>query len=119
VVACSTVTGEPDGIHLSVEEWNARWGEWLTSMALCGRSAEQGALPEGTAVTCAGCEDRRDHYERILAGRPVAEQERLAEAEAKLRRIEQMADAWQQAFPDTIRTAAVVEALRITIGEQP
>jgi hypothetical protein len=36
----------------------------------------------------------------------------------KLARIEQMADAWKQRFPDTIRTAAVVEALRIVIQEQ-
>lgn len=78
VVACCTVTGEPDGTHLTVEEWSPRWKEWLTGIALCGQSADQGALPAGTAVTCANCEGYRDHYERALASRPTAEQEALA-----------------------------------------
>jgi len=78
VVACCTVTGEPDGTHLAVEEWSPRWQEWLTGMALCGQSADQGALPTGTAVTCASCEGHRDHYERALAGRLAADSERAA-----------------------------------------
>jgi hypothetical protein len=119
VVACCTVTGEPDGTHLSVEEWFPRWDEWLTGIALCGQSAEQGTLPPDTPVTCQDCEGYRDTYERALAGRPTAEQEELAALRRKLARIEQMADAWQQQFPDNIRTAAVVEALRIVIQEQP
>lgn len=83
VVECRTVTGDPDGTHLSVEGWHARLGEWLTSLALCGRSAEQGALPTGTAVTCADCESRRDSYERALAGRPTAEEEGIAAQRGK------------------------------------
>lgn len=84
VVECRTITGDPDGTHLSVEGWNARLGEWLTSLALCGRSAEQGALPAGTAVTCADCEGYRDTYERALAGQPTAEEERVARLQAQL-----------------------------------
>ncbi|WP_327066808.1 hypothetical protein [Kitasatospora sp. NBC_01302] len=41
------------------------------------------------------------------------------QARRKLARIEQMAAAWQQRFPDTIRTAAVVEAIRTITQEQP
>ena len=40
-------------------------------------------------------------------------------ARRKLARIEQMAAAWLARFPNTIRTAAVVEALRIVIQEHP
>lgn len=119
VVACCTVTGEPDGIHLSVEEWEPRWGEWLTGLALCGQSAEQGALDPNTLVTCLNCQGYRDGYERALTGRPSVEQEELASLRHKLARIEEMTAAWEQTFPDTIRTGAVVEALRIVIKEQP
>lgn len=91
VVRCCTVTGEPDGTHLSVEEWSPRWGEWLTSMALCGQSAEQGALPGGTAISCTACEDFRDSYERALAGRPTAEQEELERLNARWRHWKRLA----------------------------
>lgn len=37
----------------------------------------------------------------------------------KLARIEQMATAWEQQLPDTIRTATVVEAIRTVTQEQP
>lgn len=91
-VRCSTVRGEPDGVHLSVYEWEPRYQEWITGPALCGQSADQGALPDGTPVTCTGfagsCEGYRDSYERALAGRPTAEQEemaRLREENAQLR----------------------------------
>lgn len=82
-VACCTVAGEPDGIHLSVEEWAPQFGEWITGMALCGQSAEQGALPPDTPVTCAGCEGLRDRCERALAGRPTVELEQLARVTAQ------------------------------------
>lgn len=39
------------------------------------------------------------------------------DARRKLARIEQMANAWLGSFPDTIRTAAVVEAIRITLEQ--
>lgn len=118
-VRCSTVQGEPDGIHLSVLEWEPKFQEWVTGPAICGQSADQGALRGDTPITCAGfkgsCEDYRGAYERALAGRPTAEQEELQQLRRKLRRIEEMAAAWEQRLPDTIRTAAVVDAIRTTI----
>lgn len=41
------------------------------------------------------------------------------QARRKLARIEQMAAAWLDRFPDTIRTAAVVEAIRTVTQERP
>lgn len=84
VVECRTVRGEPDSIHLSVEEWSPRFGEWFTGMALCGQSADQGALDPATSITCQGCESHRDGYERALSGRPTAEQEELTALRAHL-----------------------------------
>lgn len=118
-VRCLTIEGKPDGTHLSIEEWSPRWDEWLTGMALCGQSAEQGALPAGTTITCQPCENHRDNYDRALDGRPTAEQEELDTLRRKLDRIDQMATAWEQQLPDTIRTATAVEALRTIIREQP
>lgn len=78
-VTCTTRNGDPDGTHLSLEKWLPQWGEWATGPALCGQSADQGALPEGTPVTCTGfdgsCESYRDTYQRAIDGRPTAEQE--------------------------------------------
>lgn len=78
-VACRTLQGDPDGIHLAVEEWIPRADAWVTGPALCGRSAEQGALPADTPVTCTdhdgSCESYRDSYQRALDGRPTAQQE--------------------------------------------
>jgi len=54
-------------VHLSVYEWEPRWEHWVTGLALCGTSAGQGALPEGTAVTCPDCEAYRPKYDRMLA----------------------------------------------------
>lgn len=66
-VRVTTISGEPDGVHLSVYEWLPGFEAWATGLALCGASAEQGALPEGTVVTCPGCEAYRPKYERYLA----------------------------------------------------
>lgn len=57
---------EPDLVHLSLYEWEPRWEEWLTGLALCGRSTEQGALPDGTEVTCPGCGAYREKYQTVL-----------------------------------------------------
>jgi hypothetical protein len=57
---------EPDLVHLSLYEWLPRWEEWATGLALCGRSTEQGALPEGTEVTCSYCEAYRPQYQAVL-----------------------------------------------------
>lgn len=115
VVACCTVTGEPDGTHLSVEEWSPRWQEWLTSMALCGQSAEQGALPTDTVVTCTGCEGRRDHYERALTGRPTAEQEQIASLLGQVDRIR----AWASATEHGAAAAEILQLLDQPHQEAP
>ncbi|WP_333745484.1 hypothetical protein [Streptomyces sp. IBSBF 2950] len=90
-VACTTVDGAPDGIHLSVEKWLPEFGERVTGQALCGRSAEQGALPADTPITCTGhegsCESYRDSYDRALGGRPTAAQEELDRVRAERDRL--------------------------------
>jgi len=40
-------------------------------------------------------------------------------AEARIARLRQMADAWEQQLPDVIRTATAVEAIRMATGDQP
>ncbi|MFJ6215046.1 hypothetical protein ACIQGZ_17175 [Streptomyces sp. NPDC092296] len=67
-VASAMAKGEPDGIHLSALEWVPRLGEYITGMALCGQSAEQGALPDDTPVTCQGCEDYRARHVQVPFG---------------------------------------------------
>jgi hypothetical protein len=57
---------EPDLVHLSLYEWLPHWEEWATGLALCGRSTEQGALLEGTEVTCEPCQAYRDRYQAVL-----------------------------------------------------
>lgn len=72
-------------------------------------------------------EAERDRYAGVVASIPDGNdaallarvRSELATARRKLYRIEEMAGAWQKTFPDSIRTAAVVEALRIVIGDQP
>lgn len=54
-------------VHLSVYRWIPVLQAWLTGESLCGKSMEQGPLPEGTAVSCERCEEWRPKYERMLA----------------------------------------------------
>ncbi|MFJ9380163.1 hypothetical protein [Streptomyces sp. NPDC101455] len=90
-VACVTVHGEPDGAHLALMRWMDIPQDWVTGSALCGRSAEQGALPEGTHITCRGfegsCESYRDSYQRALEGRPTAQEELVNGLRAGLDRL--------------------------------
>ena len=65
-VARLELPGEPDEVHLSIYEWFPRWDDWATSLALCGRSAEQGALPEGTKATCPSCLIYQPNYQKVL-----------------------------------------------------
>ena len=89
-VACVTREGAPDGVHLSLLSWLPQWEAWATGPALCGRSAEQGALPEGTPVTCTGfdgsCESYRDSYQRAIDGRPTAHEEEVTQLRAEVDR---------------------------------
>ena len=59
--------GEPDDTHWSVFQWLESFQAWATGPAICGYSTSQGALPDGTAVTCPQCQERRPDYERMLA----------------------------------------------------
>ncbi|MGW9238138.1 hypothetical protein ACWGRL_05280 [[Kitasatospora] papulosa] len=64
-VARLNLAGEPDVIHLSVYQWLPAFQAWATGMAICGYSAQQGALPKAT-VTCPECLQYRPRYERML-----------------------------------------------------
>ena len=86
-VRVTTLSGEPAGVHLSVYEWLPKFEAWATGMALCGESADQGALPEGTEVTCAGCLAYQPKYERYLAPGYRPENDDPAVLWAKLDRI--------------------------------
>lgn len=68
-VASLDLPGVPDPAetHWAVYEWLPQFEAWATGMSLCGGSMRQGPLPEGTVVTCAGCEEWRPKYERMLA----------------------------------------------------
>ncbi|MFD9249579.1 hypothetical protein [Streptomyces bottropensis] len=68
--------GQPDLVHLSLYEWLPQWGEWATGLALCGWSTTQGALPEGTTVTCPGCEAYRPQYQAVLDSQAAAADKR-------------------------------------------
>lgn len=66
-VRATTISGDPDGVHLALYEWLPMFEEWATGPGICGESLMQGPLPEGTAVTCAACLEWRPKYERMLA----------------------------------------------------
>ena len=87
-VRVTTLSGDPDGVHLSLYEWLPKFDAWATGLALCGASAEQGALPEDTEVTCPSCLGYQPKYQMALdlqAGlsRPPASEPELV-AQAKL-----------------------------------
>lgn len=98
-VARLQLPDQPALVHLSVYEWLPQWDHWATGLALCGYSTEQGALPEGTAVTCPECEAYRPQYERYLAPgyKPgdddlKALRARAEKAETLLREVLELAD---------------------------
>ena len=65
-VAAMPISEDPNGVHLAVYEWMPRVEAWATGPGLCGESMKQGALPEGTVVTCARCLEWQHKYERYL-----------------------------------------------------
>lgn len=71
-VAHLDLADEPKHVHLSLYSWQERIGAWVTQTGLCGRSTTQGALPEGTEVTCPGCLKWRPVYEQTVASRYLA-----------------------------------------------
>lgn len=98
-VARLQLPGEPDYVHLSLYEWEPRSQLWLTGLAVCGRSTEQGALPEGTEVTCPNCPLYEDTYRAVLdreSFRVLPDEERSALA----------------ALPDQVRVAVRESGLK-------
>ncbi|GAA0501032.1 helix-turn-helix transcriptional regulator [Streptomyces olivaceiscleroticus] len=91
---------EPDLVHLSVYQWESRWGEFVTDLALCGRSAEQGALPDGTAVTCPECLHYQPKYQTAL------------DLQAGLTRGSVHAPAAQDALHEQVRAAVKAAGLK-------
>lgn len=93
-VARLELPDQPNEVHLAIISWNTILEDWVHGLALCGYSTTQGALPEGTAVTCKGCLGYRDWYERTLApgNQPAADdpealRARAATAEKLLRAV--------------------------------
>lgn len=93
-VQATIISDDPDGVHLAVYEWLPTFEDWATGPGICGESMRQGALPDGTAVTCAGCLKRQPAYERILApgyrpedDDPEALRHRLQQAEEEKERL--------------------------------
>lgn len=72
---------EPDVVHLSLYEWVLRMEIWVTGLSLCGSSNEGGPLPEGTEVTCPGCQSYQPTYQAVLDAQAAA-----AETEKERRR---------------------------------
>jgi hypothetical protein len=66
-VRATVISDDPVGVHLAVYSWLEMFDEWATGPGICGESTKQGALPEGTVVTCAGCLAYKPKYERYLA----------------------------------------------------
>jgi hypothetical protein len=72
----------------------------------------------------AEAEEERDRYAHIVAAIPdgndtallARARTELARVRGKLYRIDEMAKAWEQQLPETIRTAVAVEALRTVIN---
>ncbi|MFE6474539.1 hypothetical protein [Streptomyces rochei] len=86
-VAHLELADEPEYVHLSLYSWNERTDAWLTQTGICGRSTTQGALPEGTEVTCPGCLKWRPAYDQTVAGH-----NHRRELESEARRQQAMAE---------------------------
>lgn len=97
-VARMNLPTHPDDTHWSVYQWLPGFEAWATGPAICGYSTSQGPLPEGTAVTCQQCEERRPDYERYLApgyrpedDDPTVLRKRVEDAEGLLREFLEIA----------------------------
>ncbi|WP_329474300.1 hypothetical protein OIE75_41030 (plasmid) [Streptomyces sp. NBC_01723] len=102
-VAPLPLPGVEDVTHWSVYQWLPMFEAWATGMSLCGASMRQGPLPEGTTVTCEGCEAYRPEYERMLAPgyRPEdddleALRKRAETAEGQVRQAQALAAKWHE-----------------------
>jgi hypothetical protein len=102
-VQATIISDDPGGVHLAVYSWLPAFEEWATGPGLCGESMRQGALPEGTAVTCPGCEAWRPRYERMLApgyrpadDDPEALRRRAETAERQVEQAQALVARWRQ-----------------------
>lgn len=86
-VAATTISDDPDGVHLAVYEWLPMFEAWGTGPGICGESMKQGPLPEGAEVTCASCLKWQARYERYLAPGYRPEDDDPEALRAKLERI--------------------------------
>ncbi|WP_416520086.1 hypothetical protein [Streptomyces achromogenes] len=84
-VARLDLPDEPDVVHLALYQWLPRLETWMTGLTLCGTSTRQGALPEGTEVTCPGCQAYEPKYQAILGAQATAVE---SELEQRRRRAE-------------------------------
>lgn len=66
-VRATIISGNPEGVHLSVMEWLPVFEAWATGPGICGESMRQGPLPEGAEVTCPRCLEWKPKYERYLS----------------------------------------------------
>ncbi|MEU9014301.1 hypothetical protein AB0D12_31930 [Streptomyces sp. NPDC048479] len=110
-VARLQLPDQPDLVHLSVYEWLPQWEEWATGLALCGYSTEQGALPDGTAVTCPECEAYRPRYERYLTPGYKPDDDDPTVLRARIAELERERDVLRRALARLSTVVAQVAAL--------
>lgn len=63
------VADEHGGIHLALYAYAPRVRTWVTSAGVCGTTAQQGALPTDTPLTCRDCQALEEGYREMLEGR--------------------------------------------------
>lgn len=105
--------------HYTCSVIEALGPDWVVVRAPDGLDFAAG---HDSLVTLARHRERTFNYDGDPCCEPGPADHALAQAAAanrKLARIGQMATAWEQQLPDTIRTAVAVEALRAVIQEQP
>ena len=102
-VRATVISDDPEGVHLAVYSWLEVFDAWATGPGLCGESMKQGPLPEGTAVTCARCEEWRPKYERYLApgydpadDDPELLRQRAETAEQQVKQAQALVAKWRQ-----------------------
>lgn len=125
-VRATPLSDAPAGVHLAVYSWLEKADAWATGPGICGESTEQGALPEDAVVTCAGCLDRQEDYERYLApgyqpgdDDPKALRARAEAAECEVKQARALVAKWQQIAAQregaTIRVDVAAGILKATL----
>lgn len=107
---------EPDVVHLTVYRWIPKVREWFTGLALCGRSTEGEPLPDGTAVTCEGCLEKKEDYERYLAPGYRPEDDDPKALRERLGGLRKQAEASMALLNEFVTLADVTHKYRIMGG---